>query len=370
MNAVTNPMTLNYSEMVSELLKPISDRRPAGEDLSFSSLFDDIREARRADESGLAQGAWEAEIKSADWNRVRVLCESALSGRTKDLQLAAWYVEARVHLEGFAGLVAGLELFHGLLVNHWDHCHPPADESLDERAGKIAWLNTQLPLAIKKIPVTDGKNHGYSWLQWQESRWVENLGQKDAEAKALAISDGKLSAELFDKAALQSDRRFGKALASDARHAMMWLQAVIEVVDNAFGHDAPSLIDLRQALHDCGMLIDRLYGESKVNTGNGHIESLSSAQWQASPNAISGNAVAAEDIGTAGVLNNRAAAIQSLRDVAHYFRLNEPHSPVALLAERAARWAEMPMEEWLSAVIKDDATLSQLRELLDISVSD
>src|SRR5690606_41385698 len=71
-------------------------------------------------------------------------------------------------------------------------------------------------------------------------------------------------------------------------------------------------------------------------------------------------------IKTAGVLGTRTDAIQALRDAARYFRQNEPQSPVSLLAERAARWAEMSMDEWLSAVIKDEGTLVQLRELLDI----
>lgn len=62
-------------------------------------------------------------------------------------------------------------------------------------------------------------------------------------------------------------------------------------------------------------------------------------------------------------------AIHALWEVARYFRHNEPHSPVALLAERAAGWAEMPLEQWLAAVIKDQSTLGQLRELLDIPVA-
>ena len=67
-----------------------------------------------------------------------------------------------------------------------------------------------------------------------------------------------------------------------------------------------------------------------------------------------------------GLLVNRADAIRALREAARYFRHNEPHSPVALLAERAANWAEMPLEQWLATVIKDEGTLGQLRELLDI----
>ena len=67
-----------------------------------------------------------------------------------------------------------------------------------------------------------------------------------------------------------------------------------------------------------------------------------------------------------GAIITRNDAIAALRNVAKYFRSNEPHSPVALLAERAANWAEMPLEQWLGAVIKDQGTLDQLRELLDI----
>ncbi|MCW3479778.1 hypothetical protein OL229_09405 [Neisseriaceae bacterium JH1-16] len=67
-----------------------------------------------------------------------------------------------------------------------------------------------------------------------------------------------------------------------------------------------------------------------------------------------------------GPIANRADAVRMLGEVARYFRANGPHSPVALLAERAARWAQMSLEEWLQHVIKDDSTLRQLQELLDV----
>ena len=66
-----------------------------------------------------------------------------------------------------------------------------------------------------------------------------------------------------------------------------------------------------------------------------------------------------------GPIRSRDEAVNQLREIARFFRDTEPHSPVALLADRAARWAEMPLEQWLSTVIKDDVTLGQLRELLD-----
>ena len=69
---------------------------------------------------------------------------------------------------------------------------------------------------------------------------------------------------------------------------------------------------------------------------------------------------------SSGSPQSRADVIGLLHEAARYFRAHEPHSPVALLVERAARWAEMPLEDWLATVIKDGSTLGQLDELLGI----
>jgi type VI secretion system protein ImpA len=52
--------------------------------------------------------------------------------------------------------------------------------------------------------------------------------------------------------------------------------------------------------------------------------------------------------------------------VAAFFRATEPHSPVAYLADKAARWGEMPLHAWLRAVVKDEAALAQLEEMLGV----
>ena len=55
---------------LDELLAPISDSSPSGEDLSFSLEYDAIQEARRADDPSLEQGEWITDLKSADWPAV------------------------------------------------------------------------------------------------------------------------------------------------------------------------------------------------------------------------------------------------------------------------------------------------------------
>jgi len=350
----------------TDLLEAIPGDDICGSDLSYSNEFDDIREARRHDDPSLDQGEWETERKTANWPKVRELTESLLRERSKDLQVAAWYTEAMTRLQGFAGLTAGLQVLDGLISDFWEFCYPSYDPNdLEERASKFEWINRQLPLVVREIPLTDRGSGGYSWLKWEESRAIDNLGLKDAAAKEKAVAEGKLTGELFDKAVQTSGRAYYEKLHLQIRDAVAAIAALEAKVDERFGLDAPSLKDLRQAILACdelvGKLLTRLGGSATaVPAANGELVSATTVHVAAGGPALAPAQVAV------GVIYNRSDAVNALREVARYFRQHEPHSPVALLSERAAKWAEMPLEKWLESVIKDDGTLRQLRELLDI----
>jgi len=136
--------------------------------------------------------------------------------------------------------------------------------------------------------------------------------------------------------------------------------------DERLGIESPGLKDVRQAVIDCEDVVARQlakFGKAQIDTISkpplGNANRLSSPADPIEHIAIDASV-------QIGPLRSRADAIAALRQVSHFFRHNEPHSPVSLLAERAAKWAEMPLDRWLASVIKDDSTLSQLRELLDI----
>src|SRR5689334_271836 len=105
------------------LLQPISDQAPSGESLRYSGLYDEINEARRADDN-LNQGAWQTEVKAADFRQVIDIALPALTTRTKDLQIAAWLCEALVKVHGFLGLRDGLMVVSGMQDKFWDSLHP------------------------------------------------------------------------------------------------------------------------------------------------------------------------------------------------------------------------------------------------------
>ena len=78
----SKPSVINLELM----LQPISEENPAGENLRYTGLYDEIQEARRADEN-LNQGEWQTELKVADYRKVIGLATPALEQNTKDLQI-------------------------------------------------------------------------------------------------------------------------------------------------------------------------------------------------------------------------------------------------------------------------------------------
>ena len=72
---------------------------------------------------------------------------------------------------------------------------------------------------------------------------------------------------------------------------------------------------------------------------------------------------------SAGSLASKDAALRALNDIAAFFRRTEPHSPVAYLLERAVIWANMPLEQFLAEIIRDEGTLSSIRERVGLPPS-
>lgn len=353
-------------DLLNLLTAPIPGDHPCGEDMAFSPAFDAVREARREDDPSLAQGEWKTELKTAQWPKVKQLCEELLQHKSKDLQIACWYTEALAKLHGFQGVHFGLQIMAVLLTDFWEFCYPElVPDDLEERIGKVDWLNTQLPTVIRNIPLTDRASGAFSWLKWSESRATDNLALKDGAAKERAVAEGKLTGEVFDKAMLASGTVFYQKLHADIEAVRSSLAEMERHVDERFGVESPGLREVRAAVADCADVAENALVQlgGVVKTSTSAAPTVVGADEAGLPVA---QASAVAPVLAVGAIRTRADAVAALRNVAQFFRHNEPHSPVGLLADRAAKWADMPLERWLASVIKDDATLGQLRELLDV----
>ncbi|MGH9816875.1 MAG: ImpA family type VI secretion system protein, partial [Candidatus Acidiferrales bacterium] len=131
------------------LLNPIPGENPGGKNLRYDPVYDKIKEARREEDEAIPQGDWEREVKVADPAQVSKLAIEALSGKSKDLQIAAWLTEACLRRESYSGLTEGLHLLRGMLETFWDHLHPEIEDGdLELRAAPLDWVGSHLASLI------------------------------------------------------------------------------------------------------------------------------------------------------------------------------------------------------------------------------
>ena len=261
---------------IDTILVPIPGDNPAGEDLRYSPVYDEIKEARRADDL-LDRGDWQREIKTADWDRVITLAVEALTKRSKDLQIAVWLTEALTMTEGFGGLFTGLTVLNGLLRDYWDHVYPEIEDGdLDFRASPIEFMNDKLWPCIKQVSLTDtGVTPGYSWIKWQESRQVGHeagirnkygdVDDKKKKARDELIAEGKLTGEDFDSAVALSSVAYYEFLAKDLTSCIKAFETFDRILDDKFGLNPPRLTEFKKSIEDCEHLISKILKEKKVH---------------------------------------------------------------------------------------------------------
>lgn len=320
---------------IETLLAPIAPDNPCGEDLAFAPEVDEIARARLADDPSLEQGAWVTALKEADWKFVGKRCAQLIEARSKDLQLAVWLAEANAKTGGVRGLAQGLDLVEALCARYWDGLHPQPDEDGHERRiGNLAWIAGRVAPLVKTTPLADP---AFTLQAWEVAR------ARGAEATA----ELETARSRFKPAACQ-------ALLEDCETCLVALTRLEQTVDAVLGVDGPSFGIGRAALQDViDLVTPGLPAAGAADTPSGQL-TVGAAQPMAS--------LARSD----GPVQHRDQALAQLRQVAEFFRRTEPHSPVAYLAEKAARWGEQPLHAWLRSVIKDDASLARLEDLLGI----
>lgn len=349
---------------IEALLAPVSAPSPCGDDLSFSTEFDRITDMRRGDDPTLDQGEWVTALKVADWPGVADASGQLLQTRTKDLRLAMWMTEAWAMVDGFAGLEKGLHLCLRLCEVYWDELHPRPDGSdFEERIGNIGWLLQRVVALARVLPVTQGRQAGaaYSLQDLASARLLQTALERQPD-EAAQLSAGRVTADQFQRALKETPARTLQERLAAARRCADHLRAWQTVVDQHLGADGPSFVSAKEALAEAVHDIERLARESGA---------LAVQDMASSPDRADDAAAARPDSQPLhspadGPLRTRAQALQQLRDVAAFFRQTEPHSPVAYLAEKAVKWGEMPLHEWLRKVVKDQGAMAHLQELLGL----
>lgn len=346
---------------IHSLLRPISDEAPCGEDLSFAPEIDQLQEMLREDDPTLDQGAWVHALKQADWPGAVALSSKLLAQRSKDLRVSAWLTLALARTEGFAGMAQGLQVIEGLCAKYWNGIHPlPEDGDQEARIGNLSWLLKQVQTLAGTLPLLKDDA-----LQFGAAEIDYALQRPDA-----LNDEGKPVLEVVQKLQATTAESWLRESLQGVEASLEQLQALEQRLNDLLADDAPGFAQARAALEKARDMAQRHAVSRGLRT------QASSTSTSTAPATHDQPAVdASTSLGNASgtwlpeprlvAPQTRAQALEQLRIVAAFFRRTEPHSPVAYLADKAAKWGEMPLHEWLRLVVKDTNALDQIEELLD-----
>ena len=356
MSVLTFPTEIDLQGLV----EPIPGINPAGESLLYQGTYDRIAEARREDDPKLSQGIYKSTLKRADWTAVEAICVEALTTRTKDLQIAAWLLEAWLHRYGFAGVANGLKLMTALCEEFWDGVYPALElGDLDGRLAPFEWLEQKVSLKLKQVPLTgpdETRSEGYSYVDWESACHFENLAMKDPRALQEALAKINPSVATFRAAVSATDRTFYVGLLDDVNTAFDACFALEQVLDQKCGREAPGLRQFKHILDAICQLISQDLNARVV-------EPETDAELFTAPTDDETDI----ELWTSGPIRNRTDAYRRLAEAADYLLRTEPHSPTPYLVQRAVEWGNMSLPELLQQIVRNEGELDEIDRLLRLT---
>jgi type VI secretion system protein ImpA len=349
------------------LLAPIPGEQPAGadlrEDYSPQSPYYRLRDARaeaRASERAMDAGGEEAGVPP-QWRTIRELGATALAERSKDLEIAAWLIEALLRSDGLPGITAGCRLMSGLAAQYWDGLYPrPDDEGVATQVAPVTGLNGEggdgsLIQPLLKLPMFT-RPDGTPLPYWQYRQAAETAAIGDAARREQRLHAGVLPFETVETEARAAGGPHFAALLRQVRAAEAAWQAMASALEERAGADGPPTSRVRDLLAEMREAVRR-YAPADAA--------------EPAPEPVAGEAgSAAAAIGAPlpapDRLASREDALRMLGDLAEFFRRSEPHSPLAYTLQEAVRRGRMTWPELLAEIVPDQTTRTAILTSLGI----
>lgn len=361
---------------IDTLIAPIDgSHHGVGEDLIFDPRVDAIIAARQEDDPLLAQGNWVTELKIADWDFVKEQCADLLSRTSKDMKLALWYVDALSHTDHLAGISHGISLLQALNDEYWLTMYPPLDgeeDSMDIRAGLLSWFVKTLTDDLKQLSLSDTKAGNYNYNYYLTARDHDKQRQQNPDGETpnqLILSD-------YNHAIKNSSESWQQTLMTNLMTVIEQWQSLTDQLNDLMGMDAPVFAPVTDLLAALSQHLRSLLPESTINVDGAGTENNNTADVIENEESILDNGGQASNSTNAKPTSfnpsnrdhqsNRRQALKLLGQIQDYFATNEPHSPVTFLLGRAIDWADMPLDQWLTHIIKNEDQLATLSDMIGI----
>ncbi|SNY43023.1 type VI secretion system protein ImpA [Arsukibacterium tuosuense] len=359
---------MDRSELIDfELLtKPVAAQAVAGidprSDISPTSQYyslKDVRSQARANERAMLFEDDDFQSLVLDWRPLAQALPAILTNQSKDLEYAAWLIEAWCRTEGFAGLAAGFKATRLLIEHFWPDLYPlPDDEGMEARIAPLIGLNGYegdgaLITPILSIPLTEVTSVG-CFACWQYVRAAE-LSRKDETKQKQRADAGIASLEQIQQAVQETPAGFYQQLCSDIQSAIAEFKLLSDAMDAAMAGEPQPTTAISKAMQKCLDAVTYLAAD-KLKVADD-----SPAEASAEGTTANLNPASVDE-----QLQSRQQVIRSLQHAVEFFRKTEPHSPMSYALEQVIRWSDLTLPELLQELIDDSNTRNSYFRLAGI----
>ncbi len=352
---------------IDGLLAPISEDAPAGtdprQDTSSASLYYKTKDARNAARSAERASVEIGGAPPEEWGDVADTAMTILSGHGKDLEIAAWLVEAMLRIEGFAGLRDGLKVITGIVRDYWETCFPELDE--DGGEGKVsavaglsgAGATGTLIQPTRLVPLTFGSLASFSLWNFEQATDLERV--TDPQRRQERIDNGAITMEQFNQSVLETPAsRFVETVAL-VEETIAALKEMSEAFDAVAGYDAPPISTLRELLETILGAI-RHFAATKLEAASYDDAATVEQAVIQEVTADGTTTIAVQQVRRVEGYASREEALAEISRISAYFRKTEPHSPISYTLEDAVRRARMTLPELLAELAEDPAHIQRI----------
>jgi len=344
---------------LQELLAPFEGDNPCGIDLDENGVHHQIEQYRKSDDNSTPQGDWQHNLQTANWEKVSELCLDALQNKSKDLEVAIWLLEAKLHQFGFSAIGPCIYLIECLLKKFWDHLYPvvPEDDpdGVDYRVNLIRWLNKLTPV-IAMLPITLTRSEVmYSWADWEMSARHEQLPAQQQKE----LGDELIQSSSIVTAIIATPIEFYQQSLSYIQLALESIESFSAKADAQFGDKSPSLSELHTLLSNINEMVFS------------HVQNRFVDNDVAEPEDPAGQDAQSQNSngGKSGAIRNRNDAYARLAEAAEYIAMDDPHSPVPYLVYKAIDWGQLNTAELYQELFVQYQGQLNIFEILGLDIS-
>lgn len=320
----------------SQLLAPITEERPCGDNLEDTELLASFDAFRLFGQSRPLDAPAEPNEKripkpadSPEWIDIRDTALEALA-KSKDLRLLAHLGTAVLRTDGVPAFSETLHVASQWLDMYWSQTYPLVDEDAILRRNALNCFADPMAVVdgLRRAPLVRSRQHGTFALRDIDIATHQlSPGDSDTRADENQVNAAFASMPLAELSQLHES----------VVNAVAWLNKIDASMRDAAGSEAtPSFDGLAAQLGRMSQVL-RAYVAS-------HPDSAGAAS------DVDGAAGSDEGAAGVGVVKSRQDAIRALDAVAAFFKRTEPSSPIPLFLARAKRLVSKDFLEVLADI--------------------